>query len=302
MKKRLIVGTRGSRLALKQTEIAIEALKSLNPDIEVRVKVIKTTGDTIWDKPLHEIKGKGFFIKEIEEALIAKEIDIAVHSMKDVPTELKDGLKIAAVLERDDPRDAFVSFNYETLFELPEDSKIGTSSVRRTVQLLGLLGKVQFVPIRGNVETRIKKIATENLHGIILAYCGLKRLGLERYAKSIIPQDLLVPCAGQGAIGIEVREDSEFFDIVSRINHEKTWKEVELERKIQKLIGGGCHVPLGVNVESEGDFFTLYVFFGSQDGSTFGKIKEKGSWESADELARQLVEKLKAPRRGADTI
>lgn len=299
MKRKIVVGSRGSRLAIKQAEIAIEALKSVWPDFEFEIKIIRTTGDTIWDKPLHEIKGKGFFIKEIEEALLSKDIDMAVHSMKDVPTEIAKGLKIGAILKREDPRDAFVSFDFESLDELPEGSTVGTSSFRRLVQIMNVKKSIKVVPIRGNVETRLKKIRTENLSGVILAYCGLKRLGLERYVKSIIPRDVIVPCAGQGAIGIEVREDWEFLDILEKVNDERTSKEVELERRIQMLIGGGCHVPFGVNVESQGDTVIIYTFFGSQDGTSFVKLKEKTTWPDSEEIALDIAFRLKSPPKGA---
>ncbi|MCX7857213.1 MAG: hydroxymethylbilane synthase [Deltaproteobacteria bacterium] len=300
MKKEIVVGTRGSRLAIRQTEIALEELKSVFPDLTFRIKIIKTIGDTIWDKPLFEIGGKGFFIKEIEEALLSRNIDMAIHSMKDVPTELKKGLTIAAILKREDPRDAFVSFDFQNLDELPDGSKIGTSSFRRSAQLLGLGKRLYVVPIRGNVETRIKKIKTEKLSGVILAYCGLKRLGLESYAKWIIPPETIVPSAGQGAIGIEVREDSELLDILEKINDEQTSREVELERKIQMLIGGGCHVPFGVNVESKDSFFILHAFYGSRDGRIFVKIKEKGTWSSLDDFTINVLKKLKSPPEGAE--
>ncbi len=297
MKRKIRVGSRGSRLAIKQAEIAIEALKSFYPDVEFQIRIIKTTGDTIWDRPLYEIRGKGFFIKEIEEALLSDEIDMAVHSMKDVPTELRKGLTIAAILRREDPRDAFVSFDFQTLEELPGNSTIGTSSLRRRAQIMNLRSDIKVVPIRGNVETRLRKIKTERLSGAILAYCGLRRLGLEGHVTSIIPRDVIVPPAGQGAIGIEVREGSDLFYMARKINDEKTSREVELERKIQMLIGGGCHTPFGVNVESHQESFILYAFLMSQDGS-FVKLKERGSWADCDDFVKEIVEKLRKPPEG----
>ena len=298
MKGKIRVGTRGSKLAVRQTEIAINALKSVCPDTEFEIKVIKTTGDTFWDRPLYEMRGKGFFIKEIEEALLSGEIDLAVHSMKDVPTEITKGLKIAAILKREDPRDAFVSFDFKCLEELPENSVVGTSSFRRLFQIEMLNKNIRVVPIRGNVETRIRKMKTENLSGLILAYCGLKRLGLEKYAKSIIPREVIVPPAGQGAIGIEIREESELFGILRAVNDEVTSKEVELERRIQMLIGGGCHVPFGVNVESCGEFFVLYAFYVAQGEKYPVIIREKAKWSDSLEFALYVADRLKAPHKG----
>lgn len=298
MKRKVTVGTRGSKLALVQTEIAIKALRSYYPDCDFQIKVIRTSGDNLWDRPLYEMEGKGFFIKEIEEALLSGEIDIAIHSMKDVPSEVTKGLKIAAILKRDDPRDAFVSFEYENLDKLPPDSRVGTSSLRRRIQIMNLRNDIEVVPIRGNVETRLKKIKSQNLDGVILAYCGLKRLGLESYVSSVIPLDIIVPPAGQGAIGIEVRENSEFFEMVKKVNDEKTAREVELERRIQTLAGGGCRFPLGVNVESKGEYLVVHAFSGSQNGTNSVRIKENAKWLDAEILAREIAKRLRGPLRG----
>ncbi|MBP1731025.1 MAG: Porphobilinogen deaminase, partial [Deltaproteobacteria bacterium] len=193
MKKTWIVGTRGSKLALKQTEIVMGRLASLYPQFRFSHKIIKTTGDTIWDKPLHLIGGKGLFVKEIEEALLAGEIDMAVHSMKDMPAELPDGLTLGAVLERENPRDAFISVRHKRLFDVGPGAKIGTGSLRRRAQLLGLNKKIEVVPLRGNVDTRLRKLREQNMDGIILACAGVKRMGFGDQITEIISFDQMVP-------------------------------------------------------------------------------------------------------------
>jgi len=190
MKKKWIIGTRGSGLALKQTGIVVERLKALYPHIEIEVKTIKTKGDTIWDRPLHLVGGKGLFVKEIEDAMVKGQIDLAVHSVKDMPTEMADGLTIGAILEREDPRDVFISHTYNGINELKPKATIGTSSLRRRSQLINIKRDINIVDIRGNVDTRIRKIAERQLDGIILAYAGVKRMGLQDKIKEILPVDV----------------------------------------------------------------------------------------------------------------
>lgn len=203
-------------------------------------------------------------MKEIEQALLKGEIDIAVHSMKDLPTEMPSGVTIAAVLEREDPRDAFLSFKVRSLSEA-QALRIGTSSLRRRRQLELVLKGVEVVPLRGNVDTRIRKLKEGKVDGLILAYAGLKRLGYEGYVSEVIDLDLLTPPAGQGAIGIETREEEEILGLLSHLNDVKTYEEVMLERKIQSLIGGGCQVPVGINVRKEGPTYDICLFL-SKDG------------------------------------
>lgn len=297
--RKIVVGTRGSKLALTQTEIAINALKSSLKNVQFDIKVIRTTGDTYWDRPLEEIKGKGFFVKEIEEALISKEIDLAVHSMKDVPLELKDGLKIGAILKREDPRDCFVSFEFDSIFDLPRGARVGTSSVRRKVQLEGLKEGIEVVPLRGNVETRLRKIKTEGLFGCVLAYCGIKRLGLENFVKEIIPKEILVPCAGQGAIAIEVREDWEYIELLDSVRDEITETEIELEREILRLLGGGCQLPFGVNVEKDGENFLVYAFLSS--GKEQKKVNLAFPLSEKSSIPQKVVQIL-SPQKGAHVL
>lgn len=240
-------------------------------------------------------------MKELEEALLSGEIDLAVHSMKDVPTELKDGLKIGAVLKREDPRDCFVSFNFDRIEDLPWGAKVGTSSLRRKAQLRMVRKGIEVVPIRGNVETRIKKIETQGLSGIVLAYCGIKRLGLENYVREILPMDVMIPPAGQGAIGLEIREDWEYGHLLSAANDEITETEIDLERKILKLMGGGCQLPFGVSVRREEDGFSVYAFVGDGKGDDGRKINVKFSLSERDSLPKRIVEIL-GPFRGPDNL
>ncbi|MCX8021377.1 MAG: hydroxymethylbilane synthase [Syntrophorhabdaceae bacterium] len=292
MKRSWIIGSRGSKLALKQTEITINRLKSLYPDHDFGIKIIKTTGDTIWDKPLPLIGGKGLFVKEIEEALLKGEIDMAVHSMKDLPTEIKDELTIAAMLEREDPRDVFISDRYDRLSDVRPDGTIGTSSTRRRSQILHYLKDIRVVDLRGNVDTRIKKLSHLKLDGIILAYAGVKRMGFEERIKEILPLDVMVPPSGQGAVGIETRKDTGALEIVRPINHERTFMEVTLERAIQSGIGGGCQIPLGINASIKNSKIELYLALGGEKGGLLIKKRLEGSIDKEKELIENALKAL----------
>jgi hydroxymethylbilane synthase len=289
MKTRWIVGTRGSRLALKQTELTIEALKRIYPDFDFPVKIIKTTGDTIWDIPLNLIGGKGLFVKEIEEALLREEIDIAVHSMKDLPTELGKMLTVGAILKREDPRDAFISLTYENIKSIKKKAKIGTSSIRRKSQILCFNRNIEVVNLRGNVDTRIRKLTEHALDGIILACAGVKRMGFDKYIKEILPFDIMVPPAGQGAIGIEIREESEALHMLEPINHQNSFLEVSVERKLQTAIGGGCNTPLGINATVTDKKIDLCIVLCKDDGEILIKDKLEGSINQPDELVAEAL-------------
>ncbi len=295
MKTRWIVGTRGSKLALKQANTVIDQLHGYYPDYEFLIKTIKTTGDTVWDKSLQSIGEKGLFVKEIEEELAAGTIDMAVHSMKDMPTDLAPGLIIGGVLEREDPRDAFISFTLEQFREVKSGSRIGTNSVRRKSQLLHLEKGVVIVPIRGNVDTRIEKIRTLSLDGIILALAGVRRMGLEHHVKDILPLDTMVPPSGQGAIGVEIRRDNEAYELLAPINDAVSYQEVTIERKFQTLIGGGCSVPLGVNASIVKDILTLRVAYGHEDGLFLKRATESGPVENAEKLIFSALRELDIP-------
>ena len=292
MKKRWIIGTRGSKLALKQTEMVIRQLESFHPDCQFIPKTIKTLGDTIWDKPLQTIGEKGLFVKEIEEELRQGVIDLAVHSMKDLPTDLAPGLAVAAVPKREDSRDVFISLTLKDIGEIREGSRIGTNSLRRKSQLLHSRKGVIIVPIRGNIDTRIKKIETLSLDGIILAFAGVKRMGFEELVRDVFSLDTMVPPSGQGAIGIEARQEQESFDLLKPLDDPMSRQEVVIERRLQAMIGGGCSIPLGINASIAGDELTLRAAYGDEHGVSLRRTKESGHVERADEIIAAALRAL----------
>lgn len=296
MKKHWIVGTRGSKLALTQTEMVIGELQALYPSFDFETRIIKTTGDSVWDTPLYLIGEKGLFIKEIEEALVRNDVDLAVHSMKDLPTDLAGGLSISAMLPRVDPHDTFVSLKYARLADTPQGARIGTSSMRRKAQLLAARPDLEIVPLRGNVDTRMKKLDAQNLDGIILAYAGIRRMGLEDRVTEMIPFDVMIPPSGQGAIGIETRAEDDAADMVGPLNDGTTRFEVGLERAFQTGVGGGCSVPLGVNARLSGNRVTLRAVFGGDDGTIIFKECMEGPRQDADRLVTRLLEGLRRAR------
>jgi len=287
--KHLVIGTRRSKLAIKQTELVVEKLASLYPHMDISIKTIETKGDFFQAQPLYEIGGKGLFVKEIEQALLDGQIDMAVHSMKDVPTEIPSGLTIAAILRREDPRDAFVSFKVESLSRA-QGLRIGTSSLRRKRQLELLFRQVEVVPLRGNVDTRLKRLKEGRVDGLILAYAGLKRLGYDRYVTELIPSHLLTPAPGQGAIGIETRQERQILELLSPLRDERAHEEVTLERRLQSLVGGGCHVPLGVNVVRDGTYYEISLFL-SRNGRDF-RINERFEAKDLELFLQRIVKRL----------
>jgi len=293
MKKTWIIGTRGSKLALRQTELVVEKLKLFYPKYEFIVKTIKTKGDTVWNKPLHLVGGKGLFVKEIEEALLGNEIDMAVHSVKDLPADLGKGLLLGAVLRREDPRDAFLSLSYKRFSDLKDASRIGTSSLRRKAQILHQNKTIEVVPIRGNVETRLKKLRTENLDGIVLAYAGIKRLKLEKHVKEIMPLNIMVPSCGQGAIGIEVREEKDTMKLLTPLNNRRSYREIAIERDLLAKIGGGCHLPLGIHSAIIGNTVRLYISMGKDDGTLFIHNLFTGNKNNIEALIKKVFLKVK---------
>ena len=293
MKKTWTVGTRGSKLALTQTNLVIELLKGIYPSFDFAIEIIKTTGDSVWDTPLYLIGEKGLFIKEIEEALARGTIDLAVHSMKDLPTDLHEGCSLSAVLPREDARDTFVSLTYERLTDTPPGGRIGTSSMRRKAQLLANRPDLEIVPLRGNVDTRLRKLAEEGLDGVILAYAGLKRMGFAGRVKEMLPLEIMVPPSGQGAIGIETRASDQAEALVAPLDHPATRFEVTLERLFQVGVGGGCSVPLGINVSLSEERVTLRAVFGTEEGRIIFKDTAEGAKEEAEEMVGRLLEGLK---------
>ena len=243
---KLRIGTRGSRLALFQARLVETELRTAFPSLETEIKEIKTLGDINPKEDISRIGGKGIFVKEIEQSLLSDEIDIAVHSMKDMPSVLPDGLVIGSVLKREDPRDVFVSADGRTLEQLQGEGRVGTGSIRRKAQLLFRFPELKVVPIRGNVDTRLKKIFSEDLDGIVLAAAGLNRLGLSERITQHLSQDHMVPAPCQGIIAIECRkDDKETKNLISAITHPDTEIVATFERSFLETFGGDCQIPLG---------------------------------------------------------
>ena len=288
---KIIVGTRGSKLALVQTNWVVEKLKKANPGIEFEIKVIKTKGDLVTHLPLHKIGDKGLFTKEIEQQLLDKEIDLAIHSMKDMPSTLPEGLKFANVPKREDPRDVLVlKEGYSSIDDLPEGAKIGTGSKRRTYQLLKYRPDLEIVPIRGNIDTRIRKIEDENLHGIVLAAAGLIRAGLEDKISYYIPTNIMVPAPAQGALAIEIRENDTYIaEIVSHIKDEMTEIQVQAERGFLTGVNGSCHVPMGAYCEIKDDNIILTGLYGDEDGEKLVIKSLEGKVKDASNLGFELA-------------
>ncbi len=305
-KNKIIIGTRGSKLALWQANWIKDKLERLYPDLVIAIEKIKTTGDKITDAPLSRIGGKGLFVKEIEEALFKSRIDIAVHSMKDVPAELPEGLHIAAICERENPRDAIISNNNKSLKELPDGAVLGTSSLRRTVQLKAIRTDFNIKPLRGNVDTRINKLKNGDFDAIILAMAGIKRMGLENLIAEVISEDTMIPAIGQGAIGIETRVDDEFInEIIKPLNHEDTAICVLAERAFLSIMGGGCQVPLACHAKilKQNNKTTINIegILGDPDGKwSIIRGSRNGSLSQAnilaEDLARELLDKGGNPK------
>ncbi|NWF51557.1 MAG: hydroxymethylbilane synthase [Nitrospirae bacterium] len=301
MKKvdKLYIGTRGSKLALWQAEWVKAELQNKYPEIEIIIKKIKTTGDKMLDVSLAKIGGKGLFVKEIEDALLQHKVDIAVHSMKDVPTELPERLHLAAICRREDPRDALITkihdsrFKIQNFNDLPHGAIIGTSSLRRSCQLMHLRPDLKIVTLRGNLDTRIRKLDEGDFDAIIAAVAGLKRLGLSQRITEILQPDTSLPAIGQGAIGVECRIDDESINsIVSSINHFETSVSVKAERAFLKRLGGGCQVPIAAFARIELERIIMDGLVGSMKGERIIKGHVEGKPNSAEELGTNLAEDL----------
>jgi hydroxymethylbilane synthase len=261
--------------------------------LQTKIIAIKTKGDKLQDIALVKIGGKGVFVKEIEEALLREDIDIAVHSMKDVPAELPDDLEMGAIPEREDPRDVLISEDNRKIEELRKGARIGTGSLRRTIQLQNLLPDVEIVPIRGNLDTRIRKIVTEDLDGVVVAAAGMRRMGLAKEISQYIPIEWMIPSAGQGVLGVELRkDDKETKDLVAFMNHLDTAIELSAERTFLKRLGGGCQIPIGAICKKQGDRLILRGLLGSVDGSVIISDEVKGFSEDAEKMGRQMGENI----------
>lgn len=279
--KKLRIATRGSALALWQSE-HIKALIENHAKIEVELKSMKTKGDVILDTPLAKIGGKGLFTKELEESMLSGESDLAVHSLKDVPVVFPAGLVLTAISEREDVRDSFVSEKFASFAELPKGAKVGTTSLRRKMQLLIKRPDLEIISLRGNINTRLKKLQNGEFDAIILAAAGVKRLGFEKLVKFFVPFSLdeIIPAMGQGALGIECVDNSEICTILNFINNENSVIATTIEREFVGRLNGGCQVPIGVNAEILGEKIKVRAIVGLPDGSEF--IKDMREISKAD--------------------
>lgn len=290
--KRIVIGSRSSKLAMAQTQYVMDKLKKFYPALDFEIKTIKTVGDKILDVALSKIGDKGLFTKEIEEALLREEIDLAVHSMKDLPTQLSKGLKIAAVTKREDPRDILVSKQGFTLKALPAGSKVGTSSLRRRAQLLHMRNDLNIADLRGNLDTRVKKLEQGLYDGIIVAYAGIKRLGIESKL-SVTPLEEILPQAGQGALGIEIREGAqEIESIVKGLDDLDSHFSIDAERALLSGLEGGCQVPIGVYAKIKGEQISIKAGVFSLDGKRAVRDEIAGPRTDAEALGRQLAERF----------
>ncbi len=323
---KISIGTRGSKLALWQAEWVKAEIQMVDPGIDVRLIKIKTTGDMILDVPLAQVGGKGLFVKEIEESILRNDVDIAVHSMKDVPTDFPAGLHLSAICEREDPRDAFISqvqspkFKVQSFKDLPQGARIGTSSLRRSSQLLNMRPDLQITQLRGNLDTRLRKLDEGQFDAIILAAAGVKRLGLQNRITEILPFEVSLPAIGQGAIGIECRADDEIINkIVGALNHKETSIAVRAERAFLRKLEGGCQVPIAAyariehraegkeqRAQNDSSLVTRHSLLimdglvGSIDGKRLVKGHIEGSPEDYESLGNRLAEDLLS--RGAQEI
>ena len=287
------IGTRASKLALAQTEEFIRALRRLYPDIDAEIIKIRTTGDKLLNANLAKIGGKGLFIKEIEEALLADEIDAAVHSMKDMPAAMHENLDIVALLQRRDARDAFVSRLYSSVEQMPAGAVVGTSSIRRQVQILRLRPDLKIVPFRGNVPTRLRKVWDGQVDGTILAVAGLRRLAMDEFIRLIFPANVFLPAVGQGIIGIQCRSNNtQVISIINPLDHKQTRIALEAERSFLSRLDGDCTTPIAAFARLEGDKVQADFMLACGDKTYFTKrvgkmqnAREMG-FDAADELAK----------------
>lgn len=296
---KLIIGTRGSKLALTQVDIISGLLKEKFPELTFERRIIKTTGDKILDAPLAKIGGKGLFVKEIDEAVVRGDVDFAVHSMKDVPTEMLDELEIVSTPKREVVNDALISRDALSLEELPKGAVVGTSSIRRRAQLISSRPDLEIRDVRGNVDTRIKKVMQGQYDALIMATAGLKRLGFEDHITQVLPTEVFKPSVGQGAIAIIARRDFSGLKYLGGINHHESMQRVLAERAFLKVLGGGCQVPIGVITKIDKHLqITAAVI--SPDGKKKIETTARGSPEDAELIGRGVGKTLL--ENGADMI
>jgi hydroxymethylbilane synthase len=298
---KITIASRQSALAMWQARHVQSRLRALCPDLAVEILGLTTEGDRRLAVPLASIGGKGLFVKELEEAMAAGRADLAVHSAKDVPVQLPQGFVLAAMLEREDPRDAFLSNRYRELRELPAGARVGTSSLRRRCQLSARYPRLRIEPLRGNVDTRVRKLDEGGCDAVILAAAGLKRLGIAHRIASLLAPEECLPAPGQGALGLECRSDRpELVALLARLNDAPTARCVTAERALSRALAGSCNVPLGAFAEIEGDRLRLRGFVGSPDGARAVSGERSGAAGDAEALGLALAEELKS--RGAAEI
>jgi hydroxymethylbilane synthase len=301
----LAIGTRGSRLAVWQAEHVASRLQAAFPTLALRLERIRTTGDKILDVPLAQVGGKALFVKEIEEALLAGRVDLAVHSMKDVPTDLPPGLTIAAIPRREDAADVLISRTGARLADLSRGARVGTSSLRRQAQLLHIRPDLVIVGVRGNLDTRIRKLSSEGLDAIVLAAAGVARLGLFHLVTEVLPPEVLLPAIGQGALGIEVREPgtesrepraesraARVAELVGVLDDRETHAAVRAERAMLRRLGGGCQVPIAAWATVEADAILLRGLIAATDGVTVIRGEARGTVGEPETVGRDLAEDL----------
>lgn len=304
MNRKIIIGTRGSKLALWQTNWVKTALESFHPNIEIEINIIKTRGDRILDVSLPKLgeQGKGLFTRELEDAMLDGRIDLAVHSLKDLPTDFTAGLHLAAICQREDPRDAFLAREGVKSFrDLAPHSLVGTSSLRRVAQLRAARPDIRTEPVRGNVDTRIAKLDAGDYDAIVLAAAGVRRLGYENRITQYLGEEVMLSAPGQGALAVESRaDDDEVNQIAAVLNHQPTRLACEAERAFLKRLGGGCLVPIAALGRVEGERMNLAGMVASPDGKEIVRGKQSGASSDGQKMGEKLAEELLA--RGADRL
>ena len=301
MPERITIGTRGSKLALWQAHWVKDALVAQDAALQVKITVIKTKGDKILDVPLAKVGGKGLFVKEIEEALLDHRIDLAVHSMKDMPAELPDGLCIGAIPQREDARDVLISRQGDALSDLEEGASVGTSSLRRSAQLLNTRPDLAISPLRGNLDTRLRKLDAGEMDAIVLAAAGVKRLGLAHRVSEHLGADTMLPAAGQGALCIEIRQkDTRTYRLVGALDHEETRRVVLGERAFLHRMGGSCQVPIAAFGNLLGGRYHLQGLVAEVDGTRIVRDTSEGPAQATERIGLELADRLLD--MGADRI
>lgn len=283
---RLVLATRKSMLALAQARAWAKTLTDARPDVTIAELHVVTTGDRITDRPLQQVGGKGLFLKEIEEALVERRADFAVHSIKDVPAELAPGLVLAAIPPREDPRDVLVSRSGQTLMTLPAGARVGTSSLRRSVSLRRARPDLEFLPVRGNVDTRLKKAESGEFDAVVLAYAGLRRLGFAARATEVLDPAISLPAIGQGALGIECRaDDAATAAILAATHDDETARAVRAERGVMVAVNGSCQVPVAAYATREGTAMRLRAMLADERGDDVRFADERVAWPATDDEA-----------------